>query len=103
MNDFTTYILKNGTEEVQPLVKVTMMTLHKLANEYPLAAYDLVELCKSTQYKPFGGNNSILENYSLIINGEVPDSIKNIVLSAFEGEGINLKLTSPIKQATAGD
>jgi len=97
MNDLTTYILKNGTEEVQPLVKVTMMTLNRLVGKYPLAAYDLVELCKSTQYKPLGDSNSILEKYCLIINGEVHDSIKNIVLSAFEGEGINLKLTSPIK------
>lgn len=90
-----TVTLKNGTEEVKVLVQTTMMSLEHLVDTNPIAACELVEMCKDASHKPFGNTNNILEDLGLVNNGQVHTSIKNIVLSAFEGEGFDLHLTLP--------
>ena len=92
-----TVILKNDTEELKVLVQTTMISLENLVNTNPIAAYELVEMCKDVNHKPFGNVGNILEDLGLVNSGQVHTSIKNIVLSAFEGDGINLRLTFPIK------
>lgn len=92
-----TVILKNNTEEAKVLVQATMVSLDDLVNTNPIAAYELVDLCKDASHKPFGNTGSILEDLSLVDNGKVHEYIKNVVLSAFEGEGIDLHLTNPLK------
>lgn len=92
-----TVILKNNTEAPKVLVSTTMIALENIVNTNPIAAYELVELCKDTSHKPFGNAGKILEDFSLVNNGQVRESIKNIVLSAFEGDGLDMHLTFPIK------
>lgn len=94
--EMETVKLKNGTEEVEVLVQTTMIALENVVNTNPIAAYELVELCKDASHKPFGNAGDILEDLSLVNNGQVHTSIKNIVLSAFEGEGFDLHLTFPV-------
>lgn len=92
-----TVILKNNTKEPKVLVSTTMITLENLVNTNPIATYELVELCKDASHKAFGNAGKILEDFSLVNNGQVHESIKNIVLSAFEGDGLDMHLTFPIK------
>lgn len=88
--------LKNGTDEAKVLVQTTMNALENLVDTNPIAACELVEMCKDASHKPFGNACDILEDLSLVNNGQVHTSIKNIVVSAFEGEGFDMRLTFPI-------
>jgi len=89
-------ILKNGAEEVKSFVLVTMLSLQRLMREKPIALYELVQLCMNNKHDLFGNAGEILEELGLVKNGVVHDSIRNIVLSAVEGDGCNMRLTNPL-------
>lgn len=89
--------LRNGAEEAKPLVAVMMMSLEHLMDERPLALYDLVMKCKDRNYQFFGDNEKHLQDLRLIgSDGAIHDSIRNIVLSAVRGNGIDMVLGSPV-------
>lgn len=90
--------LKNGSEEVESLVTVTMIALKSLLNTNPMVLYELNEKCKNSERKFFNQAMELaLRDLALIgVDGKVHNSIKNIVLSAIIGEGISLALVSPI-------
>jgi hypothetical protein len=91
--------LKNGSEEVEALVKVTMISLGGLFEEKPLVFYDLVMYCRDNSYEWFGHNQSICKELSLLLpDGSVHDSIKNIVLSAAVGSDLDMRLVSPVAE-----
>lgn len=101
--------LKNGTEEVKPLVAATMITLNKLMSEHPLALYDLAMYCRDNSYDWFGDNDILCGRFGLVTlspeDGDPPgarrtvagihQSIRNIVISATEGDGVDLSLVDP--------
>lgn len=96
--------LKNGTTEVQPFVVITLGVLKQLFDDKPLAFFDLVSKCRDSSYKWFGDNEQICRDLQLIqpenpynpdAGGSIHESIKNIVLSAAEGEGMDMTLVSP--------
>lgn len=92
--------LKNGSEEPTPLVATTMMTLESLMSGLPgaLMASDLVQICRDDpSYRKFGSNEAELQKLALLQgDGKPHQSVRNIVLSAFTGEGLGLTLTSPV-------
>jgi hypothetical protein len=89
--------LKNGSEEAEPLVRVTMFSLKQLFETKPIVAYELRELCKNSAHKLFGNSGDDLKALSLVqSDGRVHDSIRNIVLSAFDGEGLAMCMISPV-------
>jgi hypothetical protein len=88
--------LKNGSEELDGLVGVTMMSVRRLTQTHPIAFYELVMLCRDPKHKLFGNTGQALNDLSLVTNGQVHDSIRNIVLSAIEGEGMDMTLVSPV-------
>lgn len=93
-----TVILKNGAEEVKALVMVTMMSLRHLE---PIAFYELVQKCKDDTHIFWGDTEEKLKSLALLeCSGRPHDSIRNIVLSALAGEGLDMRLVSPIKEAT---
>jgi len=101
--------LKNGSEAYSAVVKAVMLSLRGLMGHDPdfavprmagmLAAHDLVELCRDPGYKVFGPCLETLSSLMLVeAHGEqvtVQSSIKDIVLSAFTGDGTELALGSP--------
>jgi hypothetical protein len=97
MSEMKTVILKNGAEEAEPLVNVTMMSLRKLMEEQPIAFYEFVELCKDSKHQLFGNASEVLNRLGLIHGGAVHDSIRNIVLSATKGDGFEMELINPVK------
>jgi hypothetical protein len=91
--------LRNGSEEPEPLVVVTMMSLEKLMQEKPIALYELYQLCLNSGHKLFGNSEEDLGALSLVMNGQVHNSIRNVVLSAFTGKGLEICLVSPVTEA----
>jgi len=90
--------LRNGDSIPKGLVITTMVSLNQLMQENPIAAYELFQLCKDGNHELFGNTSEILGNLGLIQNGEVHDSIRSIVLSAFEGKGLDMHIVNPVTQ-----
>ena len=85
--------LKNGVEESEALVAVTMYSLRKLG---ALEFYEIVALCRNPEHVLFGTIGKKLQRLNLIEDsGHVHGSIRNIVLSAAIGEGLSLRLGNP--------
>lgn len=100
--------LKNGTEEVSALVAITMLTIRGIWNNLsqggPIAFYELVQICKDNDHEPFGDMGELLCKSGLVTRFaagtfEVSTSIKNIVLSAAEGEGFDIQLVDPVDRS----
>ena len=90
--------LKNGSEEALTLVTTISLSIRELLNNKPMALYDMVMKCRDDSYSIFGNNTNTLKNLALLgEDGKVHNSIKNIVLSSIEGEGLDMKFVYPIK------
>ena len=88
--------LKNGSDEFGPLVVGVMLSLKALAEKNPIAFYEIVQLARNRNHKFFGNVEKDLQDFSLLgSDSRLHSSIRNIVLSASEGDGIELKLVSP--------
>lgn len=89
--------LKNGSEEAKVLVAGIKLSVLRIWDDNPLAIYDLHSACKDSNYEPFGDNGATLKKLSLMEpNGGIHQSIKNVVLSMVEGEGMEKTLVSPV-------
>lgn len=98
-----TVVLKNGSKEVKALVVVVMMSLEELIGKDPITFYELVMFCRDQSHKFFGSTQGALERLGFLQNGTVHDSVRNIVLSAVEGDGLEMRLRNPVQQALSGD
>lgn len=93
--------LRNGQEEVASLVAVTMMSLDKLIEDGKvMVVYELVELCRDPNHKPWGQTGKELKSIGLASQGDsgewhVHNSIRNVVLSAAIGEGLDMTIGNP--------
>jgi len=89
--------LRNGSEEPKPAVITTMQSLKALFESNVMAAYELRELCRNPNHIIFGDLDDELRALALIqSDNSIHDSIRNIVMCAFEGEGLDMTLVSPI-------
>lgn len=89
--------LKNNSEESKILVMSTMITLSQLFSENPLAFYELVQICNNPSHEIFSPvQREALESAGLISQNIVHASIRNIVLSAVEGEGMGMTIGNPV-------
>lgn len=92
-----TVVLKNGAEEARALVTVGMISIESLAREYPMIFYELVMLARDRNHELFGRAGEELRNRALIGPGNhMHDSLRNIVMSAVTGEGMDMVLGNPI-------
>ena len=96
--------LKNGSEEPYPIVAVITMSLGDMLDQgLPgvLSAYDLVERCKNSKYQMSEDTEKDLIKQSLLQrDGQPHSSIRNIVLSSIQGEGLEMKFVDPIDRTT---
>jgi hypothetical protein len=93
--------LKNGSEELDTLVTVTMVSLESLLQSAPIVFYELVVLCRDSNHQLFGNAGERLEELGLVTldgtgQAQVHGSIRNVVLSAVTGDGLEMSLGSPI-------
>lgn len=88
--------LKNGTEEAKHLIQMVMLSLQTLMQENPIALYEVVMKARDSKHEFFGNTSEILRKLKLIqSDGSLHDSIRNIVNSAAQGDGLDLCLVSP--------
>ena len=91
--------LKNGSTEVDVLVVATTLSLQSLMEDNPIAFYELVMLCRDRTHQLFGSVGGVLRDRNLIEqNGQPHGSIRNIVLSAVEGDMLDMCLVNPLAQ-----
>jgi hypothetical protein len=98
-----TVILKNGAKEAKVLVMSTMPLLKDLMEENILAFYELVMVAREPNHQIFGSLANDLLAIQFINSKDgsryhMHNSIRNIILSAVEGEGIDLRIIPPIKE-----
>ncbi len=91
-------LLKNGAREPKHLVAATRLMLGNLLRKYPVALYELVQVARNPEHEPFGSmGNTLKDEGALEPAGTMHGSIRNIVLSAIEGEEFEeMKLESPL-------
>jgi phosphomannomutase len=64
----------------------------------PIAFYELVMKARDPNHRFFGDTKEVLQRLEFVQpNGNLYDSIRNVVVSAVEGEGLGMGLASPIK------
>ena len=100
-----TVTLRNGSTEMKALVIMTYMNLKKMFDDMKgaIAFYELVALCKDSKHEIFPDvqKQYLISRALMQSDGRVHQSIKNVVLSATTGEGVDLSLVNPIATATA--
>ena len=97
----TTLRLKNGSDEFGPAVQIVMIHLRRLLDSgMGVVLYELACLCRDPNHKPWGQTGQELETLKLVERHEdrytVNGSIRNVVLSAVEGDGLDMSLVDPV-------
>ncbi len=95
--------LRNGSREIDVLAAGTVQQLQKLQAADPIAFYELVMKCRDDSYQFANDGKSVVPHSQLVIqhyatlniNGGVHSNLRNIVLSAVEGDGYELYIVSP--------
>ena len=94
-----TVVLKNETEEAVALVATVMVVLNRLMEAKPIVVYELVQKCRDRAHQFFGNAKEDLLWLSLVQeDGQVHSSIKNVVLSAVCGDGLEMTIGDPVKR-----
>ena len=78
-----------------------MQSLNTLLAEDPIAFYELTMKARDSQHEFFGNAAQRLQALALVEpDGRINGSVRNIVLSAVTGEGLDMKLDMPtVKEA----
>ena len=88
--------LQNGSRVEEFQVAAIMVSLRSLFDRRPIAFYELVMLARDPKHVIFGNNGEELVRSGLLdSNHQMHDVIRNIVLSATEGDGVDMILRSP--------
>ncbi|MDI6758871.1 MAG: hypothetical protein QMD94_04285, partial [Candidatus Omnitrophota bacterium] len=94
--------LKNRAMEPEDVVMAAMLSLEQL-RQHPkgfVLVHELRAKARDPQYKFFGDDTEAkLKKIKLIqSNGEIHESIRNVVLSAVVGDGLDIHLVSPLAE-----
>ena len=96
--------LKNGTIHLTSFVSSIRSAIQHLLYNEPIAFNELVQLCRNQDHPIWEPSTRVLIEYPLLTKTAtgfvVHDGIRNIVLSATEGDEPNLKLVSPVRKGT---
>ncbi len=91
--------LKNGADEDDFIVTSTMMAIERLCRSGMAgfnALYDLVQVCRDPSVAPARSSVGVLLSAGLLNDGTVHAAVKNVVLSAAQGDGMTLAFCSPV-------
>lgn len=99
-----TVTLSSGIEASQALVATVLLVLRGWMDSPlpgPLLAYDVAMMSRDPSYKPFGKNGDAIREAGFIdtSSGRLHSSIAEIVSCAVVGDGLAMKVISPVKQA----
>lgn len=88
--------LRNGAEEAKVAVITVMMAVNGLD---PITRYELVMKCRNCDHKLFGNTREKLQQLALVgPDGRVHETIRNIVVSSAEGDGMAMTFGSPVAE-----
>lgn len=91
--------LRTGKEVPAQALMTTTLLLQKLARTEADAFFELVEVCRKPGYKLSQIYAKRLQECGLIQgDGQPHEYTREIVLASAEGEELDLKLVSPVKQ-----
>lgn len=91
-------MLKNGSEEAIVMVSTVNASISTLMQEKPMVFYELVMKCRDANHQFFGQAGQDLIDLALAqTDGSIHGSVKNIVLSGTEGDGLDMTWGNPIK------
>lgn len=97
------YTLKNGTADVpESSINLTLINIINFYEKNPLAFYEFVQKCSNLRYEVNDDCKKLAESFALTQKGEIPDYVKNIVLSTVSfRDGGSIVLDPPIANADA--
>ncbi len=95
--------LKNGTEVPKILAYIICKAIEAMWNgDEFMHCYSLAMHCRDPKNKLSDNTQKKLRQKALIVNDEIPEEVKNIMLCAFEGDGLDMAICSPfLKSASA--
>lgn len=89
--------LRNGSEEFGPAVYTTVLVLKKLSQNAPAYLFELVCKCRDQDYQFSGDAETRLKALAIVeSDGSITNTVKNVVLSAVEGDGFKMKFVNPV-------
>lgn len=90
--------LKNGGVELDVTIAATMLSLEGLLAHTRVAFYDLVMKCKDASHEfTYSNSERVLKCHNLMErDGAIPADVKNIVLSAVDGDKGEMHIVDPI-------
>ena len=87
--------LKDGVQAPRIAVTMMMFSLRQLFNKDIAAFVELSRKCKDSNYSFKGNTGQVIAKHGINVNTPLTCQI---VRNAVEGEGLQTKLTSPIKE-----
>lgn len=94
--------LKNGSTLRKSLVNAIMSSLKSLWEKDRFVIEELIEKIHNPDYQLGRYSEKELKEHKLIqSDGTIHSDIQNVVLLAVEGEGSNMRLTSPFKETSS--
>jgi hypothetical protein len=96
--------LKSGYEEAQSLVVSTIFQLELLITEDSIAFYEAVMIARNPEQVCFGDRANRLKELAILTrDGRMHDSVRNIIVSAVSGEGLEMRLGNPVVEEQKGN
>lgn len=89
--------LRNGSKEIKSAVVCTFMNLQELLKSSPIAFIEFHQKLKNPDYKMFGNTPKICESYGLMKDETIHQTVKNVAISAIQGEEVNAYLINPFE------
>jgi hypothetical protein len=99
--------LRNGKTAPKVLIGTTSIALRTLLTEQPIAIYELVMACRDKSHVMFGNNGDAAHRLGLVehLNSDgtavIHDCVRDIILSAVTGDGLDMELHSPVAEGGA--
>ena len=89
--------LKNGSTEVNVVIAATVMNLKRLITETPGVFYDVVMKARDESYELFNSIGDIRNESPLLEpDGSMRQDIRNIIMSATDGDEGDMHIVDPI-------
>lgn len=90
-------VLRNGERLPEVLVRAVWMNIKLLVDTEPMAFLYLIEKAKDPDYELSSNTIEKLKRLGFLESGVMHQSVRAIVLSTVEGEGLDTKLVYPVK------
>jgi hypothetical protein len=78
------------------VVLVGMLLSNMLDKGEGIAFYEAVMLARNPNHRLFGNTGEKLTSFGILQNGRMHDATREIIVASVEGEGLSMRLRSPL-------